>query len=373
MEAYKDHSNFSLMVKFFILALLPVAGYAKTPTPEIAQSVMSWHGPDINGLMTGSAAAGYSKPDAESGSFNISNFNPLFLFNYKDFLLLQSSVNFEIDDMGNTSVSLDTMNLNWTWNDYMTFGIGKFDSSIGKFVPNLGPDWINKLPSAPVGFDGDEAAPQSEVGAQIRGGFNFPYCSKVNYVLFIANGHIATEDGGLVQSISTDGYSSNDRETFVKGGRIGFLPIPSLEIGVSAAFGDLSLYDTSSNLLETGQDYETIGADISFKWNNLDLRGEYIQQEAEVNPDEIVTADGIWRAWYAQAAYRFESSNWEPVLRYSDYDTPFDSQDQRQWAFGIDYWLAPSVVIKLDYEMNEGLEDSSNDTNVLSALFAFGF
>lgn len=387
-----------LVVQLSIIILLPANSVASTPStvkskqsenqhqshitkqndkvqqPEAQKSLLLWHGTDIIGLVTGSAAAGYSKPDSQSGSFNISNFNPLFLFSYKDLLLLQSSVNFEIDDLGNTAVSLDTLNLNWILTDYATFGIGKFDSSLGKFVPNLGPDWINKLPSAPVGFDGDEAAPQSEIGAQFRGGFYLPRCLKINYVLFIANGPIATaDDQGIVQQIHTDAYSTNDRGNFIGGGRIGIIPFPKFEIGVSAALGKVAIFDNASDLLDKRQDYNVLGADVSYKWNNWDLRGEYIQQEAHIDPNDLVFSGGIWRAWYAQVAYRFNSGHWEPVVRYGKFKTPFDDQNQQQFAFGIDYWLAPSLVLKFDYEFNEGLEDTSNDTNVLNLQLAFGF
>ncbi|MBI2790680.1 MAG: hypothetical protein HYX61_01875 [Gammaproteobacteria bacterium] len=351
----------------------PITNQDQKDEQETQKSVLLWHGTDISGLITGSAAAGYSKPDSQSGSFNISNFNPHFLFSYKDLLLLQSAMDFEIDDLGNTAVSLDMLSLNWFLTDYATFGIGKFESSLGKFVPNLGPDWVNKLPSAPVGFEGDQAAPQSEVGAQFRGGFYLPRCLKVNYVVFIANGPIATADQGIVQQIHTDGYSTNDRGNFVGGARFGILPIPKFEIGVSAALGKVAIFDTAGDLLDKRQDYDVLGADISYQWNNWDLRAEYVQQETHIDPDDLVFSGGIWRAWYTQVAYRFSSRNWEPIVRYGKFKTPFDDQDQQQLAFGIDYWLAPSLVAKIGYEFNEGLGDTANDVNVLRAQLGFGF
>ena len=60
---------------------------------------------------------------------------------------------FAINDQGGTDVSLDNQNL--FINDYMIFGIGKFDSALGSFIQNLSPSWVNRLPDSPVGFSSD--------------------------------------------------------------------------------------------------------------------------------------------------------------------------------------------------------------------------
>lgn len=342
---------------------------------------LSWQGPDISAAVVGGASAGYSKPSSQNGSFNILDFNPIFLFSYDDLLFLRGALDFQIDDYGNTQTSLDYTNLNLFLSNYATFGVGKFDSAIGYFVQNLSPAWINKLPTPPVGFDSDEAAPQAEVGIQLRGGFPLFGDAHANYIFYLSNGPQGFVDttNNVIDYIDTDGFT-NSFGNYVVGGRLGFLPIPDLEIGISAAGGKLVLLDSSdgTTVLQNGRDYNVLGADISYTKNNLDLRGEIVQQQvsSQENSKEwgIAPQGEKWTAWYLQAAYRFPSTNWEPVVRYGNFTAPLLSQlQQRQWAFGINYWFAPSIAAQAAYEVNHGQRCTSNNANMMLIQLVFGF
>jgi len=350
------------------------------PQQEIISPAVStplnWQVPDISALIVGGVSAGYSKPSAHYGSFNLLDFNPIFLFSYKDLVFLRSALDFSIDDQGNTQTSLDYVNLNLFLNDYVVFGAGKFDSALGYFVQNLSPAWINKLPDAPVGFNSDQAAPQAEVGVQLRGAFPIVCDAKANYVFYISNGPQGFVDtiNIDINHLSTDGYTNN-YGNYVVGGRLGFLPIPKLEIGISAAGGKLVLLDIAdgTTVLQSGRHYNALGADISYKWNNLDLRGEIIQQQVSYQAGSIVSQAERWKAWYLQAAYRFPCTNWEPVVRYGKFTSPISNQQQGQVAVGLDYWFAPSIAAQASYEINHGQAGSGNGTNLFLMQLVFGF
>ncbi len=153
------------------------------------------------------------------------------------------------------------------------------------------------------------------------------------------------------------------------GGRLGFLPIPMLEIGVSVATGEVAGEDEP----DATRDYDVFGADFAWKWNNLRLRGEYVKQEVGSSSVSVAPDSSEWEAWYAQAAYRFLPTNWEGVLRYTDFDSPHDSQDQEQTALGINYLLAPNAMAKLAYNINDGVSGSHADDDVFQVQFAYGF
>ncbi len=335
-----------------------------------------WYSTDISLLLVGGASAGLSKPSGNSGSFNILDFNPILLFSYKDLLFLRSSVDFSLDDHGNTSVSLDYSNLNLFLNDYAVFAVGKFDSSIGYFTQNLSPAWINRMPDAPVGFDADQAAPQAEVGIHLQGAFPVLSDKRINYILFMANGNqaLVNTTTSLIDHIGSDGYTNN-YGNYMYGGRLGFLPIPKLEIGISASRGKIALFNLAdgTTLLQNSRVYSAFGADFSYKLDDWDLRAEYIQQLISSETGSIVPQGQKWKAWYGQIAYWIPRTNWEPVLRYGKFTAPVASNDQRQWAFGLDYWFAPSVVIQASYELNKGQENSSTDDNQFLIQLAFGF
>jgi hypothetical protein len=350
-----------------------------TNTPISPANILppfSWQGSDISALIVGGASAGYSKPSGNYGSFNILDFNPIFLFSYKESVFLRSSVDFSVDDYANTDVGLNYANINLFLTDYIVLGIGSFDSALGYFSPNLAPAWINRMPDAPVGFNADQAAPQAEVGMRLQGGFPVLCTMKANYILFISNGDQAFVDTTnlVIDHIGTDGYT-NSFGNYVYGGRLGFLPITNLEIGVSAAEGKLTLLNLADGVtqLQRSRPYHVLGTDISFKPGNWEFRGEYIQQLVSSQSDSIVPQGQKWRAWYAEAAYWFPGTKFEPVVRYSKFTAPAASQEQQQWAIGLDYWIAPSIVGQASFERNKGQAGSDTNDNLFLIQLAFGY
>lgn len=337
---------------------------------------ISWQGSDISALITGAASVGYSKPFGETSSFNILDLNPVFLFSYRDLLLMRSALDFALNDEGGTDVSLDILNLNLFVNDYITFELGKFDSALGSFVQNISPPWINRLPDSPIGFDGDQAAPQSQIGVQLQGGLQLNENVAMNYSFFLANGPQAFVDTTNVgiDHISTDGFINNYGIFFV-GGRLGILPIPKLEIGISAASGKLALIDINdnTNVLERNRNYQVFGADAAYKPGNWDFRAEYIQQQIRSRCESIVPEGEKWKAWYVQAAYWIPNTKVEPVVRYGKYYSPFSNQDQQQLTFGLDYWFASSVVAQVAYELNNGQHGADSNTNLFLIQLVFGY
>jgi len=345
-----------------------------TQQPSTAETAYFWPNPDITGLLTGGASAGYST-QMKRGSFDILDFNPLFLFRYKDFLFMQSSVDFSLDNDANTIVGLNTLNLNLFLNNNMILGVGEYDTPIGYFVQNLSPSWINLLPTAPVGFDADEAAPQSQLGSQLRGGFNLGPTIKANYIGFAANAPRAFGDSttGIIDHLSTDPFINNFGH-YIGGGRIGILPYPDFEIGMSGAIGKMVLLDTNTNdVLDGDGHYITYGADFSFKWSHWDLRAEVIQQKITSLDADSFPQSASWKAWYVQAAYFITAIKLQPVVRWSGYTAAVSEQSLHQVALGLDYWIAPSIAIQAAYEINTGEAAMGNNKNPLLIQLVFGF
>lgn len=210
----------------------------------------------------------------------------------------------------------------------------------------------------------------SDVGVGARGGFPVGGTPRyVNYAAYMANGPILEIDGNEIDAIEAEGRTSNDDGKFVYGGRVGFLPIPMLEIGLSGATGKVAGEDESN----ATRDYDVYGADFAYKWNSLGLRSEYIKQKVGSEASSAAPASANWEAWYAQAAYRFLPTRWESVLRYSDYDSPHDSDDQKQWAVGINYLFSANAMAKFAYDFNDGKNGSAAGDDGFQVQFAYGF
>lgn len=319
--------------------------------------------------LTGYGAVGYSDAQNSDGSFGTLSFNPIFHYMYKDLFLLEAELELEAEDDGSTSTALEYGTIDWFVNDYMVLQAGKFLSPIGQFRQNLHPAWINKFASLPPGFGEDGAAPESDLGVQIRGGAPVGKSMHVNYSLFASNGPMVELNGDEVEAIAAEGAAGNDDGRLVFGGRVGFLPMPGLEVGLSAAGGDVGPVGEESLL----RNYKVYGADFVWGKKAWEVRGEYVKSEVGSNAASAAPDSAVWKTWYVQGSYRFLPGKWEGVVRYTDYNANDDAQSQEQWGVGVNYWFAPNAVAKLGYEFNDGQSGEPTDDNRLLLQLAYGF
>jgi len=309
-----------------------------------------------------------------NGSFGQVQFSPIFHYQYRDLVMLESELEIEATDDGETETKLEYLALDLFINDQLTVVAGKFLSPLGQFRQNMHPGWINKMASAPPGFGHDGAAPEAEVGAQVRGGI--PIGSmRLNYSVYVGNGPELEAEGDEIEGIGTEGYTRDADNKKVIGGRIGFLPMPALEVGVSGAGGKAVVTKADAVIPDTepARGYSAVGADINFQVGGVKLLGEYIRQKVDSDEASIAPEGGTWETWYAQASYVIPQTQWEGVIRYGDFKSPHASHSQKQTAVGVNYLFAPQLVGKLTYEINDGQADSEADRNRILAQIAYGF
>lgn len=340
------------------------------------KAASEWKDPDTLVHLAGYADVGYIDSENEPSTYTVGTFSPIFHYQFRDIVMLEAELEFEIGEDGETETGIDYMAINVFLNDYVALVAGKFLSPLGQFRQNLHPSWINKMASAPIGFGHDQAAPNAEVGLQFRGGLPLGG-NTLNYALYVGNGPALEADGGEIEMIESPGLGKDGDGNKVAGGRVGFyLPAAKLEIGLSAASGEASVRDMSTDPItyEQGRDYEASGADFAFRLGQLDLRGEYIKQEvADLPGSAYATEGGIWEAWYVQAAYQIVPGKWELVLRTGEYDTPHASQDREQNVIGVNYLFAANVVAKVNYEANDNPNAGFESDNRWFLQLAYGF
>lgn len=342
----------------------------RSKVDEVAETTAEWKNADSVVHLAGYGDATYSDGPHQNGAFSGVRFNPIFHYQYKDLVMLEAELEMEIAEDGATDTNLEYAAIDLFVNDYLTLVGGRFLSPLGQFRQNFHPSWINKLPTAPPGFGHDQAAPVSETGLQARGGFPVGSASRyVNYAAYVGNGPVLELDGSEIEAVGAEGRTSNDDGKFVYGGRIGFLPIPKLELGISGATGKVAGEDEP----DATRDYDVLGADAAYQWQNLRLRSEYIKQKVASAASSAAPESAEWQAWYAQAAYRLKPTGWEGVVRYADYDSPNDSDDQKQWALGINYLFSANAMVKLAYDFNDGNSGTAADDDDFQVQFAYGF
>jgi len=341
---------------------------------KVAKSAEEWKNTNSIVHLAGYASAGYTNKQNTNDTFNQVQFSPIFHYQYKDKVLLESEVEIKVLQDGSTDVGLEYLTVDVNLNDYATLVMGRFISPIGQFRQNIHPSWINKLPSAPSGFGHDGAAPSADLGIQIRGavplGDRGDSGLRMNYAVYVGNGpELELEvEGGVteIHGIGTAGFGRDIDGNKVAGGRVGIIPVPKLEVGLSAALGDTAIP------LEADRSYRVLGADFAYQWKKFDFRGEYVQQEIGALTSSVAPESWLWETWFLQGAYRLPG-NFEAVVRYADYNSPHASQRQEQWTVGLNYLIAPQVIAKIAYEFNQGELGQDTDNNRFLAQLAYGF
>ena len=335
--------------------------------------------------------AGYSNVDFIAGSdnqedgFTNARFAPIFHFQFSDRVLFEGELEIETNEDGETELAVEYSTIDLILNDYVALVAGKFLSPIGQFRQNVHPSWINKLPTAPVGFGHGGAAPLSDLGLQLRGGIPLSGSMRANYATYVSNGPtlvVDVDDGDIEMEMETEAATSNADGNMVYGGRFGFLPIPEIELGLSGAIGKIGVAEEHAvselSAGEPDRDYTVIGVDAIYNWSTLQLRGEFIQQSVGSDSGSTIaggaaTGDLDFTTWYVQAAYRLPDTKWEGVVRYGDLDTPNEDANRSQWSAGINYLFANNVILKAAYTVDNFDASGIDEDNRVNVQLAYGF
>jgi len=300
----------------------------------------------------------------DPSSFGVS-VNPIFNYNVTDRVHFTSELEFELED-GETNAVLEIAEADVFLNDYLTLVVGKFLLPFNAFTERLHPTWINKLPSFPLVYQGEDGGPGlltdlQDVGAQLRGGASLPFLykgAKINYAFYVTNGpqaNITEVDGKEELDVEFNNNFQDLNANKAVGGRVGILPIWNAEVGASFEYAD-----TGHNI-----DFFLFGLDGEYHYRGLELRGEYIYEQHDKLTSGNVNNSGL----YLQTAYRLSSivlpdkqvqqfvNRLEPVVRYDAVYRDAQS-DVHGFTVGMDYWLLPTVPIKFAYEINDNTPSS---------------
>ena len=336
---------------------------------EQLSSAEEWKSPNSLIHMAGYADVNYVNTDSDSGNFKTGAFAPIFHYQYRDLVMLESEIAFKVTADGETEVDMEYFTVDFFMGDNAALVMGKFLSPLGQFRQNLHPSWINKLPSAPIGFGHDQASPNSDVGIQVRGGFKLSFAD-ANYAVYTGNG-VASElnaSGNEIEMIESPGYNVDGDRKKNYGGRFGlFFPSSKVDFGLSWASGKLS--EVESGIYTNTRDWDFIGADFTWHLGGLDLRGEYAKQTVGALATSTAPEKADFEAYYAQIAYRFALSKWEIVARTSQYTIPETTMNRT--SAGINYIFASNIIAKLAYETND--DDIAPVDDKMLVQLAYGF
>ncbi|MBI3851195.1 MAG: hypothetical protein HY298_13115 [Verrucomicrobia bacterium] len=341
-------------------------------------------------LLAGYGTAGFTAQNNGGNNFFSATFNPIFLWKLSDRLLFEGEFEAELEGH-DTSLALEMAQISYLLNDYMTIGAGKFLNPMDYFVERQHMGWVNKFPDKPLAvYDG--LLPEAEVGLQIRGGIPVGP-TKFGYAIYAANAPELNVDPTSISAtdlgtLEYDNFDNVGKHVAV-GGRIGFFPIPELEIGYGLQFSDVSPPGSGGtvNAFLQSVDLSYVRESVALK-GIVNLKAQWVWSHIDrFTYDPAGTIGGPFRfnnnrdGGYVQLAFRpsrFENNilkNLEPVLRYdmlNQAKTPTGVDEQRL-SMGLDYWLGPSTVVKVAYELDHQNGSNAERHDAILLQFATGF
>jgi hypothetical protein len=369
-----------------------VADVHKQVAPEVAQEVpLPLVQPE--GLLgtTKFLLAGWAEGmfEARNGSVSTfsASFNPIFLWELTPKILFDGRLEIEPSG-GGTNVNLVNAQISYLLNDYITLGVGEFFSPSNVFVERFEPQWINKLPDRPLAiYHG--ILPNISVGAQVRGGFPIGP-TRANYAFYVSNGPVLnTFDARTAGTLDFNSYTDNNDNKAV-GGRVGFLPIPGVEVGYGfetskpgfqgTTFADVQALVQSVDL-EVSRDSDLLKGRINlfaqYAWSHVDHAVYDPDGSLGFGPLPLTAKrDG----GYAELAYRPTKldidflRNLEMIFRWDHLSrdpSGLGDPEETRLTLGLNYWLSPSTVVKAAYEWDK--PNGERNRNALLIQTAMGF
>jgi len=343
-----------------------------------------------NFMVTGYGFAGFTDTEGENNTFG-AGFNPIFLWKLNDRLFFEAELEFELEH-DETEVALEYAQLSYIVNDYMTVGVGKFLNPANYFMDRIHPPWINKLPDKPLAVGSHRIQAGTQLGVQLHGAI--PWNStKMEYAVFASNGpSLVTDDDAEAGNLKFKNFEDgNNGVTF--GGRVGFFPVPELELGYSLEFG--STAPSGGSQVPSDVDALIQSVDLNYLLESdsingtIDLRAQWVWSNVDTATFDPTGTLGFGptrfkndrNGGYVQVAYRpskLLDSFWkdvEGVVRYDRLNQPSGaptSFDQQRVTFGFNYWMSPSAVAKIAYQIDDK-DGMGVDENAFFLQMAIGF
>ncbi|WP_111708604.1 hypothetical protein [Lutibacter citreus] len=169
--------------------------------------------------------------------------------------------------------------------------------------------------------------------------------------------------------------------------KLDYYGIRGLRVGLSGYFGNTQTDDALVDDSTVG--VSMIGLDARYKYNNLELRGQYINTSlSDTEEYNLLTGKDLgskMNGLYGEVAYSFDLKGVEkltPFLRYEKHNTHAETEgslvaneayDRDEIIFGLNYKVANGVAFKADYQLMNNALSGSDTSKQFNAGVAIWF
>jgi hypothetical protein len=211
-------------------------------------------------------------------------------------MLFEGTIEANLPVDSSAEYQLPVVGLHYFLNDYSELLLGIFDQPFGDWYEDQSPFWVNRFVNAPLPYGANPTIPPTDLGAQLRGGFQWGAMGQVaDYTVWTANGP------GFTQSTCTNNTPPSPLPTCPSVALVGdTLASPNnihLNSQTPAVGTRLRIYplpvDSNLGRLEPGASthdgkwlngfwFNSWGVDFNYFKANLQARGEWLQTNRQM-------------------------------------------------------------------------------------------
>ncbi|MGV8947099.1 MAG: hypothetical protein ACOH1N_11765 [Lutibacter sp.] len=365
-------------IKLLVVAmLLGFIGYSQENSEEITKTALSSIGDKIKGegvTIGGYAQIDYNEPDgAAPGKLDVHRLVMFLGYKFNDKVSFMSEIEYEHV----SEVYIEQAYIKYKLNENV-------NALAGLMLVPMG--IINEF-HEPTTFYGVERpnvdsyiVPTTwrEIGVGISGKIDN---ASLKYQAYLFNGFKSYANGaGTLRGIDGLRKGRQKGEESIANSpnfsaKLDYYGITGLRLGLSGYFGKTQTDNTS--IEESTVGVAMVGLDARYKYNNLELRGQYIHTNLTDTEDyNLLTGKDLGSemyGFYGEVAYSFDLKGVEkltPFLRYEKYNTQAGTAgnlvankafDRNELVFGLNYKVADGAAFKVDYQLVNNAV-SGNDT-----------
>lgn len=240
------------------------------------------------------------------------------------------------------AVELEQAYVEYDWADNHSFKAGVFLVPVGMLNETHEPPTFYGVERNPVE---NRIIPTTwwEGGLAFTGGFGDAF----RYDVAGHSGLFTTADDGYAVRAGRQKTAKARFDSQAYTGRLRWLGIPGLELSATVQYQEDISQETDplagAAWLYTGH--------VAWRKGAFGLRALYADWSLDGAGPASVGADRQ-TGWYVEPSWRF-SEQWGVFARYNHWDNQAGDRadsEYTQWDVGVNYWLHPDVVFKLDYQ-----------------------
>jgi hypothetical protein len=340
-------------------------------------------------VIVGDANINFTNQRGTDSTFG-ATLSPLFLWQPVQHVLFEgafsASGSTDTNNNSSSNVSLGMADISFELCDECVIGGGTFTSPFGAYHNHFDPPWINKFPDDPLVWS-TGMGPTTCTGLFVRGAIPIS-SSKFTYDIFVSNGPnlVINPNSGTVGTLNFDDFTDLNNGKAV-GGRVAFIPHPSLEIGYSCMYGNSSpdgFPDAYALLQAVDMNYKkewaplvgTLQVQAQWLWSNVGTVTYDPSGAMGVGP---LTFKNHRNGGYVLVEYRPTLAdnkilaNFEIAARYDWIFVPLIAPgggNEERLTLGIDYWITNYIVLQTAYEIDK--RQNTNGQNAFLAQLGIG-